>query len=74
MAVLAAAVAGLAGLLVARGAAVPTAKQEELGHHALDMVGAAAVAGQVALWAAGPVGEPVGWLPAAAGPAGAVLA
>ena len=69
-----AAAAGLAVLLVGRGAAVPTAKQEEAGHHALDMAGAAAVAGQVASWATGPAGGPAGWLPAAVGPAGAELA
>ena len=73
MAVLAAA-AGLAGLLVGQGAAVPTARQEEVGHHALDMAGVAAVAGQVAAWAVGPGGGPVGWLPAVLGSTGVVLA
>ena len=71
---MAALAAALVGLLVGLGAAVPTARQAEVGHHALDMAGVAAVAGQVAAGAAGPVGGPVGCLPAAVGPAGAVLA
>ena len=53
---------------------MPTARQEEVGQPALDMAGAAAVAGQVAAWAAGPGGGPVGWLPAVVGSAGVVLA
>ena len=70
----AAAAAGPVAPPVGQGAAVPTARLEEAGHHALDIEKAAAAAGQVAAGAAGQTVVPADWQPAAAACAGVGLA